>query len=116
MKTGKLAKRRKEKKQPDKIWNLNLYVLDRKPTSVAAVANLTRICHECLGDKCRITVIDIEKNPEHAKASEIVATPTLVKTFPLPVRRFIGDLSNTARVLAGLDLPPMIKGGARTTH
>ncbi len=99
-----------------KIWDLKLYVIDRNLKSVAALANLTRICHKSLEDKCRVTVIDIKKSPQHAKESEIVVTPTLVKTFPLPVRRLIGDLSNTDRVLAGLGLPPMIKNDARTTH
>jgi circadian clock protein KaiB len=103
MKTGKLSKRRKEKKP--KIWNLKLYVMDRTPKSVAAFTNLTKVCHERLEDKCRVTVIDIKKNPLLAKESEIVVIPTLVKTFPLPMRRVIGDLSNTDRVLAGLDLP-----------
>ncbi len=105
MKTGKLAKRQKENERPIKSLDLKLYVIDRNLKSVAALTNLTRICHESLEDKCRITVIDIKKTPQHAKESEIVVTPTLVKTFPLPVRRFIGDLSNADRVLAGLDLP-----------
>lgn len=116
MKTESVSRARKEKKTPNKIWNLKLYVIDRKTKSVTAFANLTRICHECLADKCRISVIDIEKSPQLAKANQIVAIPTLVKTFPLPMRRVIGDLSNTKRVLAGLDLPPMIKNDVRLAH
>ena len=61
-------------------------------------------------------MIDIERSPRLAKENQIVAIPTLVKTFPLPMRRVIGDLSNTERVLAGLDLPPMIKNDVRITH
>jgi circadian clock protein KaiB len=116
MKTGLLSRTGKEKKPPDQIWDLKLYVIDRTLKSVAAFTNLTRICHEHLKDKCRIVVIDIEKTPQLAKESQIVAIPTLVKTFPLPMRRVIGDLSNTERVLAGLDLPPMIKNDAPITH
>jgi circadian clock protein KaiB len=116
MKARSISKTRKGKKPPDKIWNLKLYVIDRAPKSIAAFTNLTRICHEQLEDKCRIEVIDIERSPRLAKEREIVAIPTLVKTFPLPMRRVIGDLSNTERVLAGLAMPPMIKNDVRTTH
>ena len=116
MKTRSVSKTRKDKKPPDKIWDLKLYVIDRTLKSVTAFTNLTRICHEHLEDKCRIAVIDIEKSPQLAKENQIVAIPTLVKTFPLPMRRVIGDLSNTERVLAGLDLPPMIKNDVRITH
>jgi circadian clock protein KaiB len=108
MKAKSASKTRKDKKPPDKIWDLRLYVIDGTQKSVAAFTNLTNICHEQLEDKCRIKVIDIEKNPRLAKDIDIVAIPTLVKTFPLPMRRVIGDLSNTERVLAGLDLRPAI--------
>jgi len=116
MKTGPVWKTRKDKKAPDQISDLELYVIDRTLKSVAAFTNLTRICHEHLEGKCHIKVIDIERNPRLAKESQIVAIPTLVKTFPLPMRRVIGDLSNTERVLAGLDLHPMIKHDARIIH
>ena len=98
------------------IWDLNLYVIDRNQKSVAAIDNLTRICHEHLEGKCHIAVIDIEKSPQLAKKDQIVAIPTLVKAFPLPMRRVIGDLSNTDRVLTGLDLHPMIKNDLRKAH
>ena len=116
MKTGSVPKTRKDRKPPDKIWDLELYVIDRTMKSVVALTNLTRICHEQLEDKCSIEVIDIEKSPRLAKENEIVAIPTLVKTFPLPMRRVIGDLSDTERVLTGLDLPPMMKYDIRKTH
>ncbi|RPJ04992.1 MAG: circadian clock protein KaiB [Deltaproteobacteria bacterium] len=116
MRTRPVSKTRKDKKVPDKIWDLKLYVIDRTLKSVAAFTNLTRICHDHLEGKCRISVIDIEKRPGLAKENQIVAIPTLVKTFPLPVRRVIGDLSNTERVLAGLDLFPVIKKNVPITH
>ena len=116
MKTGPVWKTRKDKKAPDQISDLELYVIDRTLKSVAAFTNLTRICHEHLEGKCHIKVIDIERNPRLAKESQIVAIPTLVKTFPLPMRRVIGDLSNTGRVLAGLGLYPMNKNDARITR
>lgn len=116
MKTGSVSKTGKGKRPPDEIWDLELYVIDRTLKSVAAFTNLTRICHDYLEGKCRIEVIDIERNPRLAKETQIVAIPTLLKTFPLPMRRVIGDLSNTERVLAGLDLQPMVKNDVRITH
>ena len=109
MRAKPISKSRKGKKPPDEIWELRLYVTDGTPKSVAAITNLTTICHEHLADKCRIAVIDIEKSPRLAKESQIVAIPTLVKTFPLPMRTMVGDLSNTDRVLVGLDIHPAIK-------
>ena len=116
MRTKSAAKSRKNKRTPDKIWDLKLYVIDRTLKSVAAFSNLTKICHDHLEGRCHIAVIDIEKRPGLAKENEIVAIPTLVKTFPLPMRRVIGDLSNTGRVLSGLDLPPVIKKDVPITH
>ena len=86
------------------IFDLRLYVAGKTAKSIAAFTNLTRICQEHLEDKCHITVIDILRNPRLAKAGQIVAIPTLVKTFPLPIRRVIGDLSNTESVLKGLHI------------
>jgi len=86
------------------IFDFRLYVAGETAKSIAAFTNLTRICQEHLEDKCHITVIDILRNPRFAKAGQIIATPTLVKTFPLPMRRVIGDLSSTERVLRGLDI------------
>jgi len=105
----------KVKKPPGEIWDLKLYVANRTLKSVAAFTNLTRICHEHPEHKYHISVIDIEKSPQLAKRNDIVAIPTLVKTFPLPMRRVVGDLSNTGRVLAGLALHPMIKTDIRVT-
>ena len=71
-----------------------------------AITNLMRICHEHLNDKCRITVIDILRNPRLAKGEQIIATPTLIKKLPLPLRRLIGNMSDTERFLVGIDLKP----------
>ena len=71
-----------------------------------ATKNLTGICQEHLNDKCRITVIDILRNPRLAKGDQIIAAPTLIKKLPLPLRRLIGDMSDTERFLVGIDLKP----------
>jgi len=68
--------------------------------------NLTRICQGHLNDKCRITVIDILRNPQLAKGEEIIATPTLIKKLPSPLWRLIGDMPDTERFLVGIDLKP----------
>ncbi|HVP79457.1 MAG TPA: circadian clock KaiB family protein [Thermodesulfobacteriota bacterium] len=98
---------RKKTKKTERLTGIfvfRLYVAGKTAKSIAAFTNLTRICQEHLNDKCRITVIDIFKNPQLAKAGQIVAIPTLVKTFPLPMQRVIGDLSSTERVLRGLHI------------
>ncbi|MGA2516787.1 MAG: circadian clock KaiB family protein [Thermodesulfobacteriota bacterium] len=71
-----------------------------------ATTNLTRICQVHLNDKCRITVIDILKNPQLAKGDQIIAAPTLIKKLPSPLRRLIGDMSDAERFLVGIDLKP----------
>ena len=116
MKTGSVSKTGKGKKPSNRIWDLRLYVIDRTLKSATALSNLKKMCHERLEDKCRIRVIDIERSPGLAKENQIVAIPTLVKTFPLPMRRVIGDLSNTERVFAGLNMGPTIKNDIRITH
>ncbi len=97
------------------IWKLALYVVNWRPQSLAALTNIKRICYEHLEGRCRITLVDLEKCPELAKKMEIVAIPTLVKTFPLPMRRLVGDLSNTERVLERLNLSPVIKSDVPVT-
>ena len=87
-------------------WDLRLYVAGQTPKSLQAFANLKRICEEHLAGKYRIEVIDLFKNPQLAKGDQILALPTLVRKLPEPVRRIIGDLSDTERVLVGLDLRP----------
>lgn len=77
------------------------------PKSIAAFANLKRICQQYLSGKYCIEVIDLVKDPQLAKGDQILAIPTLVRKLPEPVRKIIGDLSNTERVLVGLDLRPV---------
>jgi circadian clock protein KaiB len=87
-------------------WNLRLYVAGQTPKSIAALANLRRVCEEHLAGKYTIEVIDLLVNPQLARGDQIVAIPTLVRKLPEPMRRIIGDMSNTERVLVGLDLRP----------
>jgi circadian clock protein KaiB len=86
------------------IWILRLYVAGNTPNAAKAFANLEKICREHLEGKYRIEVIDLLKNPQLAKGDQILAVPTLVRKLPEPVKKIIGDLSNTERVLVGLDL------------
>lgn len=92
------------KKEPKKEWELRLYVAGQTPKSLAAFANLKKICEEHLEGKYRIEVIDLLENPKLAKGDQILAIPTLVRKLPEPIKKIIGDLSNTERVLVGLDL------------
>jgi circadian clock protein KaiB len=87
---------------------LGLYVVGQTPKSVAAISNLKKICKEHLAGRYKLQVIDLMKDPQLARGDQILAIPTLVKKKPKPVRRIIGDLSNTERVLAALDLPSKI--------
>ena len=90
-----------------KKWNLRLYVAGQTPKSIVALANLKRICDEHLeGGQYEIEVIDLMENPQLARRDQIVAIPTLVRELPSPLKRIIGDLSNTERVLVGLDVTP----------
>lgn len=86
------------------IWELRLYVAGQTPKSMTAFANLKKLCEEHLKGKYRIEVIDLLKNPQLAKGDQIFAIPTLVRKLPQPLKKVIGDLSNTERVLVGLDL------------
>jgi len=90
--------------KPDEFWTLRLYVAGQTPKSSEAFDNLKRLCEERLKGHYSIEVIDLLKNPRLAKDDQILAIPTLVRRLPPPVRRIIGDLSNTERVLVGLDL------------
>jgi circadian clock protein KaiB len=83
---------------------LRLYVAGQTPKSMAAIANLKKICEEHLAGRYQLQMIDLLKDPKLARGDQILAIPTLVKKLPEPVRKIIGDLSNTERVLVGLDL------------
>jgi circadian clock protein KaiB len=88
------------------VWKLRLYVAGQTPKSMAAFDNLKKICEEHLAGRYQIEVVDLVKNPQLAKGDQIFAIPTLVRKLPPPLRKIIGDLSNTERVLVGLDLRP----------
>ena len=85
-------------------WNLCLYVAGRSAKSDNALRNLKQICEAHLAGRYRIVVIDLMQNPRLAREAQIVALPTVVRRRPTPVRKLVGDLSNTERALAGLDL------------
>lgn len=85
-------------------WELRLYVAGQTANSLTAFANLKRICEEYLHDQYSIEVVDLLQNPQLAAGDQILAIPTLVRKLPPPLKKIIGDLSNTERVLVGLDL------------
>lgn len=89
-----------------KLWQLRLYVAGQTPRSLAAFSNLKQICENHLKGQYRIEVIDLLEQPQLSKGDQILAIPTLVRKLPQPVRKIIGDLSDTERVLIGLDLQP----------
>ncbi len=88
------------------IFVLRLYVAGQTPKCVRAFENLKRICEEYLAGHYHIEMVDLLQNPQLARGDQILAVPTLVRRLPQPVRKIIGDLSNTERVLVGLDLRP----------
>ncbi len=88
----------------DKLWQLRLYVAGQTPKSLTALSNLKKICDDHLSGRYTIEVIDLLEQPRLSKGDQILAIPTLVRKLPQPVRKIIGDLSNTERVLVGLDL------------
>ena len=96
-------KKRKTDLQPETL-ELRLYVAGKTVRAIKAFTNLKKICEEHVKDKYRIEIIDLLENPQLAKGDQILAVPTLVRKLPQPVRKIIGDLSNTERVLVGLDL------------
>lgn len=91
----------------DEIWELRLYTAGQTPKSLAALANLKRLCEENLKGKYRIEVVDLMANPRLAKEHQIVAIPTLVKKLPSPLRQIIGDLSDREKALVGLQITPV---------
>ena len=87
---------------------LRLYVTGLTPRSTLAIANVRKICDEHLAGRYELEVIDLYQQPGLAKGEQIIAAPTLIKTLPLPLRRLIGDMSDTEKVLIGMDLKPRI--------
>jgi circadian clock protein KaiB len=98
------SKPRARSRPTEKIWELRLYVAGQTPKSLAAFANLKKICEEHLAGQYHIEVIDLLKKPQLASGDQILAIPTLVRKLPAPIRKIIGDLSDTERVLVGLNL------------
>jgi circadian clock protein KaiB len=98
------GRKRNAHKPSTELWELRLYVAGQSPKSLTAFSNLKKVCEEHLEGKYRIEVIDLLQNPQLAAGDQIVAIPTLVRKLPEPMRRIIGDLSNTERVLVGLQL------------
>ena len=92
------------KRKPRAEYLLRLYVAGQTPKSVQAFSNLKRVCEEHLQGRYEIEVIDLVENPQLAQGDQILALPTLVRRLPEPIKKIIGDLSNTERVLVGLDL------------
>jgi len=93
----------------EKAWELRLYVAGQTPKSIEAFINLKKICEEHLAGQYHIEVIDLLENPRLARGDQILAIPTLVRKLPTPIKKIIGDLSNTERVLVGLDLRPVVQ-------
>jgi circadian clock protein KaiB len=88
------------------FYRLRLYVAGQTPKSLAAMANLRKVCEQHLAGRYEIEVIDLMQNPRLAAGDQILAIPTLVRRLPSPLKRIIGDLSNTEKVLVGLDIRP----------
>ena len=86
------------------VWELRLFVAGQTQKSLTAFANLTRICQEHLAGRYVIEIVDLLEHPEMAKGEQIVAIPTLVRKLPEPIRKIVGDLSNTEKTLLGLQL------------
>lgn len=98
--------KRPESAGDEEIWELRLYVAGQTPRSRAAFANLNKLCEEHLRGRYRIEVVDLLVNPRLAREDQIVAIPTLVRKLPEPLRKIIGDLSDTEQALVGLELRP----------
>lgn len=89
------------------LYVLRLYIIGTSSLSTRAISNIRKICEEHLKGRYELEVMDISQHPMLAKDEQIIAAPTLIKTSPLPLRRFIGDMSQTERIMVGLDLSNM---------
>jgi circadian clock protein KaiB len=94
------------KRRSDTKYELRLYIAGMTPRSSRAIANVRRICEEHMAGRYDLEIVDLYQNPVLSKGEQIVAVPTLIKKLPTPLRKFIGDMSDTARILVGLDLRP----------
>jgi len=104
MKTKPIQSAQRGDKRAPAQYMLKLYVAGQSPKSVNAIANIKKICEENLQGSYELQVIDLYQQPHLAQGDQIIAVPTLVKKLPLPLRRIIGDLSDSGRVLVGLDI------------
>jgi circadian clock protein KaiB len=95
------------KKEVVAEWQLLLYIAGQTPKSIKALENIKKYAEEYLAGKYSIEIIDLLKNPQLAEGDQILAVPTLVRKFPEPIRKIIGDLSNEERVLVGLNIKPL---------
>jgi len=107
MKKSSAKKIRPAKTPPGDFYRLRLYIAGQTPNSIAAIANLKKICEDNLRGKYRIEVVDLLEKPQLAKGDQIIAIPTLVRRLPPPVKKIIGNLSKTENVIVGLDLQPI---------
>ena len=96
----------------EELFDLRLYVAGQTPKALRAFANLRQICEDHLAGRYRIEVIDLLEEPQLGQGDQILALPTLVRKLPVPIKKIIGDLSNTERVLVGLDIRPRPKAQA----
>lgn len=104
MKTNTVKPKSKAEKKASDKWILRLYIAGQTPKCQTAFVNLQKICNEQLKGKFQIEVIDLLKNPQLSREHQILAIPTLVRKLPVPIKKIIGDLSDTERVLVGLDI------------
>ena len=107
MKKSSTRKRRPARSSRTDFWRLRLYIAGQTPNSIAAIANLEKICEDKLRGKYRIEVVDLLEKPQLAKGDQIIAIPTLVRRLPPPVKKIIGNLSRAESVFVGLDLQPL---------
>src|ERR1700759_3616159 len=100
---------------PDQGYNLRLYVAGQTPKSIAAIANLRKLCDQYLAGRYSIDIVDLMRDPELAQAHQIASVRTLIRDLPKPISGIIGDRSNTQRVLLGLDIDPGAHTSARVS-
>jgi circadian clock protein KaiB len=110
--TTRTNTRKKNLKAVRQVWSLRLYIAGHTSRSIAAIANLQKVCDQNPG-KCRVEVVDLLKDPQLAAGDQIVALPTLVRRMPPPLKRIVGDLSDLQRIIVGLDFR---SGGARNEN
>jgi circadian clock protein KaiB len=114
--THRKADVRKPPKAPKPlVYAMRLYVTGVTPRSTRAIANLRRLCEQHLPGRYKLEVVDVYQQPQLARAVQIIAAPTLIKKFPLPLKRFIGDMSNTRNLLIGLELLSDAQRPAKTS-